>query len=185
MMSKTLKLAALAILSAASGLVCAQTTFNVTANIGQTCSATTAPVPFGTYDPISTNSGTGSDLLGTGTVTVTCTSNAGGSGGTAVTIGLNLGSNASGSTRRVKNVGTTADYLNYELYQPSLNGSAYDTCPATPNAVWGSSGSNLLQPAPSFWDGAAHALTVCGVMPKGQTGPAGNYQDTITVSLVF
>ena len=57
------------------------------------CTISTAALAFGSYDPVVTNAAT--NLDGTGTVTVACTK------GLTATVGLGLGSNASGSTRRM------------------------------------------------------------------------------------
>jgi Spore Coat Protein U domain. len=191
MKSNTFKLALLAILSAAAAGAQAAPTFLVSASVAQTCSATASPLAFGAYDPVGTNNATGSDLLGTTTVVVQCTKGSAGSdaaSGTKVAISLNNGLNGGGTARALKNTGNT-DVLSYELYLPSLGGTGeYDSCPATPNAVWGTTALTGLSPLTAFWTGAAHPLSVCGVVAKGQpaTGlSVGTYQDTITVTLTF
>jgi spore coat protein U domain-containing protein, fimbrial subunit CupE1/2/3/6 len=81
----------------------------VSATVTNNCTISTAALAFGSYDPVVANAS--SNLDGTGTVVVACTK------GATATIGLGLGGNASGSTRRMGDGGT--NYLTYELYQDS------------------------------------------------------------------
>src|SRR5438105_4264195 len=135
----------------------------VTASVANNCTITTAPLAFGSYDPVVTHAS--ANLDATGTVTVACTK------GAATTIGLNLGSNATGSTRRLFDGGS--NYLTYEIYQDSNR-----------TTVWGNSGGALLTPAaaPSK---AARNFTVYGRVSSNQDVPAGNYADTITATVNF
>jgi spore coat protein U-like protein len=135
---------------------------SVTATVSNNCTISTTTVAFGAYDPVVTNASAALD--GTGGVTIACTKSA------TSTIGLGLGSNASGSTRRMAN-GT--EYLTYELYQ--------ETGRAT---VWGNSGGGLYTPAaaPSF---APRTFTVYGRVAAGQDVPAGSYTDTVVASVNF
>jgi len=71
----------------------ATTNLGVSATVTNNCTISTAALAFGSYDPVVTHAAT--NLDGTGTVTVACTK------GVAPTVGLGLGSNASGSTRRM------------------------------------------------------------------------------------
>ena len=93
-------------LSAAS----TSTSLSVTASVNNNCTISTAALAFGAYDPVVTNAS--SPLDGTGTVTIACTK------GATTTIGLGLGSNASGSTRRMTD--GSGNYLTYEAYQDEL-----------------------------------------------------------------
>lgn len=145
----------------------AQATGNlsVTASVTQSCRVkTTSPVAFGSYDPLDTHSSTGSDLDGSGSVTVACTK------GYIPTIGLNLGLNASGSTRRMK-VGS--EYLTYELYKEVGRTN-----------VWGNSGADLFTPS-SAPGSTGTAYDVYGRVPKGQDAAAGSYTDTVTVTVNY
>lgn len=133
-----------------------QTTFQVTSNIPGTCSAVTATeLAFGDYD--------GGQNDQTGTITVTCTT------GTAYRIGLDNGANYSAPNRRMKH--GTADYLNYELYSDASRSSR-----------WGNDDSSDVHMSS---DGTAQSIDVYGRMPAGQSGPIGNYADTITVTVTF
>ena len=104
-------------------------------------------------------------LDGTGTVTIACTK------GATTTIGLGLGGNASGSTRRLTD--GSGNYLTYEAYQDSSHAT-----------VWGTSGAGLLTPAaaPSK---AARNFTVYGRIAGNQDVPAGSYTDTVTATVNF
>jgi spore coat protein U-like protein len=140
----------------------ATTNLSVTATISNNCTISTTTVAFGAYDPVVTNASTALD--GTGGVTIACTK------GAAPTIGLGLGSNASGGTRRMAN-GT--DYLTYELYKETGRTS-----------VWGNSGGDLFTPAaaPSK---EGRTFTVYGRVAAGQDLPAASYSDTVVATVNF
>src|SRR5688572_7521055 len=162
----------LAITAAAAALACsiapalaqsATTTLSVTATVAENCAIATTPVAFGAYDPVSTNSAAGVDRTGIGTVSVTCTKNAAG-----VTITLGLGSNASGSTRRMLG-GTSGELLTYELYHASATTpAAVCTFPGT--TVWGTAGGAIFTPTGTANWGAnsAKSFNVCGTVTKAQ-----------------
>ena len=92
----------------------------VSATVTNNCTISTTPLAFGAYDPVVANAS--ANLGGTGGVVVACTK------GASADIGLGLGANVSGTTRRMVSGGT--NYLNYELYKDS--GYA---------AVWGNAGA--------------------------------------------
>jgi spore coat protein U-like protein len=166
----------LGLAAAVSGMAIVAVGFNVsasaataTANLGvsatvtNNCTISTAALAFGSYDPVATNAST--DLDGTGTVTVACTK------GASSTVGLGLGSNASGSTRRMSD--GSSNFLTYELYSDSGR-----------TTVWGNSGAGLYSPgaAPSK---AARNFTVYGRVTSNQDVPAGNYADTVLATVNF
>lgn len=91
----------------------ASSSLSVSASVINNCTISANSLAFGSYDPIVANAST--PLNGTGTVTITCTK------GATTTIGLDLGSNYSGSTRRMVSGGT---YLTYEIYQDSCRASS-------------------------------------------------------------
>jgi spore coat protein U-like protein len=136
---------------------------SVTATVTNNCTISTATLAFGSYDPVQAHAST--DLDSTGTVTVACTK------GVAPTIGLGLGSNASGSTRRMSD--GSGNYLTYEVYKDSGH-----------TTVWGDAGAGLLSPvaAPSK---AARNFTVYGRVTSNQDVAAGNYADTVVASVNF
>lgn len=135
----------------------------VSATVTNNCTISTSPVAFGSYDPVVTHAST--DLDGSGTVTVACTK------GATSTVGLGLGSNASGSTRRMTDGAT--NYLSYELYQD-----------AGRTTVWGNAGAGLYNPgaAPSK---TARNFTVYGRVTSNQDVPAGSYNDTVVATVNF
>lgn len=141
----------------------ATATLNVSATVTNNCTISTTALAFGSYDPVAAHAST--NLDGTGTVIIACTR------GAAATIGLNTGSNASGSTRRMAN-GT--EYLTYEVYKENARTN-----------VWGNSGGALYDAgtAPSS---APQTFTVYGRVPAGQNGAiAGSYADMITATVNF
>jgi len=139
------------------------TSLSVTASVNNNCTISAAALAFGAYDPVVTNAS--SPLDGTGTVTIACTK------GATTTIGLGLGNNATGSTRRMTD--GSGNYLTYEAYQESSH-----------STVWGTSGAGLLTPAaaPSK---AARSFTVYGRIAGSQDIPAGSYADTVTATVNF
>ena len=79
----------------------------ITVTVSAACSVSTASLNFGAYDPVVTNAATPLDA--TGTVNVYCTA------GTPVTVLLDLGQHASGTTRRM--LSGAANFLSYEVYK--------------------------------------------------------------------
>lgn len=136
---------------------------SVTASVVRNCTISTLPVAFGPYDPVVANAT--ADLDATGSVSIACTK------GTPATIGLSLGANATGSTRRLSD---GADgFLTYELFKTSLR-----------TTVWGSSGTDLLDAgaAPSR---SSRAFTVYGRITAGQDATVGVYSDTVVATVNF
>jgi spore coat protein U-like protein len=135
----------------------------VSATVTNNCTISTVALAFGSYDPVVANAST--NLDGTGTVVVACTK------GSTATIGLGLGSNASGSVRRMTD--GSSNYLTYELYQDSGR-----------STIWGTAGAGLLSPAaaPSK---AARNFTVYGRVTSNQDVPAGSYNDTVVATVNF
>ncbi len=135
----------------------------VSASVAANCTVSTAPLAFGAYDPLVGNAS--ANLDGTGTITVACTK------GAASTIGLSLGNNATGGTRRMTD--GASNYLTYEMYQDSGR-----------STVWGNSGAALLTPATAT-SKTPRNFTVYGRIPGSQDIPAGNYTDTVTATVNF
>jgi spore coat protein U-like protein len=169
--NKNLGLAAtvsgMAIVAAVFGPVASAATatanLGVSATVTNNCTISTAALAFGSYDPVVAHAS--ANLDGTGTVTVACTK------GATATIGLGLGSNASGAVRRMKDAGT--NYITYELYGDSGR-----------STVWSTSGPGLLSTgaAPSK---AARNFTVYGRVSSNQDVPAGSYNDTVVATVNF
>jgi spore coat protein U-like protein len=152
--------AAAAQLSAAGS---ATATMSVSASVSNNCTISTTALSFGAYDPIVANDT--ANLDGTGSVTITCTK------GSTPTVGMNTGSNADGSTRRLAD--SSSNFIAYELFSDSQR-----------STVWGNSGTALFTPAttPSK---DARQYTVYGRIAGGQDVPAGSYSDSITATVNF
>jgi spore coat protein U domain-containing protein, fimbrial subunit CupE1/2/3/6 len=134
----------------------------VNATVNNTCTISTAPLAFGTYDPVVTHAA--AVLDGTGTVTIACTK------GAVTTIELGLGANASGAQRRMLIAG---EFLNYEIYSDSGR-----------TAVWGTGATDDLNvvAAPSK---APRSFTAYGRVAMGQDVTAGTYVDTVLATVNF
>ncbi len=135
----------------------------VTASISKNCVITTTPVTFGAYDPVVAHST--APLDGTGTVTVTCTK------GALAKIGLNDGSNAQGSVRRMRL--SAAAYLEYQIYKD-----------ASRTSVWGDGifDSMWVLPAPNR---NPRTYPVYGRVPANQDATVGSYSDTVVATVDF
>jgi spore coat protein U-like protein len=153
----------LAAFNAPATAATATANLNVSATVTNNCTISTAALAFGSYDPVVAHAS--ANLDGTGTVIVACTK------GATATIALGLGSNASGSVRRLKDAGT--NFITYEMYLDSGR-----------STVWGTSGANLLSTgaAPSK---TARNFTVYGRIPSNQDVPAGTYNDTVVATVNF
>lgn len=164
--SGTAALAAAALLQGSAAPTAAATaTANlaVTATVTNNCTIATAPVAFGSYDPVVTHAS--AHLESTGTVTVTCTR------GATATVALSAGNNAVGPTRNLKDLNN--NLLAYELFQDSGR-----------TAVWSDTPSGLL-PLGAAPSRAPRNFTVYGRVLAGQDVPAGNYGDTVVATVNF
>jgi len=149
--------------SALSGQTAASSSLTVNATVSKNCTITTAAVNFGAYDPISTNAT--APLDGVGIITVTCTK------GAEAKVGLGVGSNALGTTRRM--LGGTAAYLTYELYKDSSH-----------SAVWGDTSTTGLD-IPAAPDRNPRDFTVYGRVTQAQDATVGSYTDTVLATVNF
>jgi spore coat protein U-like protein len=139
-------------------------TFDVTAEVQETCAITAADLDFGTYIP------GGGDVPGSTTLEVLCTT------GTAFSVELDGGENGSINDRAMENGG---DLLLYNLYTT-----------ATFDDVWGDSGtgSTLSDTGTGLAAGEEKAFTVYGLLEDNaanQNAPAGLYIDTVTATVIF
>ena len=153
-------IAAVAQLGAAS----ASANLAASSSVANNCTISTAALAFGAYDPVVANAS--ANLDASGTVTIACTK------GATTTLELDLGSNASGSTRRLSDGAGTPSYLTYEIYSN-----------AGRTTVWGT-GADAVTPAaaPSK---AARNFTAYGRVPSNQDVPAGAYTDTVVATVNF
>jgi spore coat protein U-like protein len=162
-----LVLAGFAIVSIAAGRTLAGQTatssLTVTASVAKNCTISTAPVNFGAYDTVAANAT--APLDGIGTITVTCTK------GAVAKVGLNAGSNAQGTTRRMSQ--GAAAFLTYELYK--------DAAHAT---VWGDTADTALD-VPAAPNRNPRTFTAYGRVPAAQDATVGNYTDTVVATVNF
>jgi spore coat protein U domain-containing protein, fimbrial subunit CupE1/2/3/6 len=136
-------------------------TLTVTASVLGICTIDPAALAFGNYDStanvdVSTN------------ITVHCTQ------GSSYWIGLGLGSNATGSTRRMVNGG--ANFLTYELYRDNARTQIWDNADPAPTPPHSAAGN------PGF---AAYTTPVYGRIPAAQVVPIGGYADSVVMTVNF
>jgi spore coat protein U-like protein len=141
----------------------ATSSLTVTASVSKNCTISTAPVNFGAYDTVAANAT--APLDGIGTITVTCTK------GAVAKVGLNTGSNAQGTTRRMSQ--GAAAYLTYEIYK--------DTGHAT---IWGDTSDTALD-IPAAPNRNPRTFTAYGRVPAAQDATVGNYTDTVVATVNF
>ncbi|HEV8694388.1 MAG TPA: spore coat U domain-containing protein [Lysobacter sp.] len=144
--------------------------FNVTASVANSCKVTsTSDIAFGPYDPAVANFSTALDA--TGSVSVRCTR------GTAADVALNEGANKGGAStcaaplRRMSDGGT--ERLGYEIYLDAAHTTA-----------WGCDAAND-QPFTFAASNVPTTKTTYGSIPAGQDVAAGNFSDTVTVTVTF
>lgn len=153
----------------------AQTTtanMSVSAVVAGSCALNANPLSFSSYDAASTT-----DLQASTTVILSCTAGA----GSAISMGPGNNVSGTGATaQRRMRLGTSATYMNYNIYQPSA---------ATPGAAcayttaWGNgtTAGNALTTGVSA-DGTPRTYNVCATVPHGQTtATTGSYTDTVAV----
>ena len=142
--------------------------FKVTASVTNSCVVTsTSDINFGAYDPAVANNTTAA--TGAGWVKVRCTR------GTTPAVRLEQGANAAGGSTCLaptRQMASGANRLAYTLYSDSGR-----------TAPWGCDASNDVDY--TFLDLNPHQFDVYGSIPAGQDVPAGTYEDTVTVTVVF
>ena len=148
-------------MSAAAFAADATANLAVSANVVNTCTVADGTLSFGAYDPLS-----GTDHDSTGTFAVSCTN-----GGTAA-LKLGQGANAdTGSTDAapVRRMANGANMLSYQLYSEG-----------THTTVWeGATGVSYTG------TGASQDQTVYGRITAGQNAVAGNYADTVVITVTY
>ncbi len=144
----------------------------VSASIAGSCSVIANPLAFSVYDPLSAT-----PLNAQSSVVITCSTGAGAS--LAMGIGVNSTGTGASAQRRMR-IGTTANYVNYSVFQPSATTEAAACAYTTP---WGNgtTGGAVLaigtagSPTPRTYN-------VCGQIPAGQSSAIGTYADTVVVT---
>jgi spore coat protein U-like protein len=142
------------------------TTFQVTANVTNNCFIDSAStLAFGAYDPSSAT-----PLDGTSSVVVRCTNK------TPFTLSLNAGTTTGGNfTNRLMTDGT--DTLQYNLYTTAARTTVWGDGTGGTSTVPGT-GSGLSA-------GQSKTTTVFGRIPVQPNAVAGNYSDTVTVTITY
>jgi len=142
----------------------AQSSIEVSATVAGTCTLSTTPMNFGSYD-------SSNEATAVSTILVTCTN------GLEPEVHLDQGQNPlSGSTleapqRSMVSSTLPAGTLAYGIYQDQNN------------TVWGSDGTSQSFTPTS--NGADTGLTAYGKIPAGQNAPVGNYSDTVAVTVAY
>lgn len=154
--------------------------FTITARVQANCTSVLANSLTVDYDPIVANAAAGADLYGSSTLTMRCTP------GTVADITMSFSTNTNAGQRRVAN-GT--NFLAYTLYVPT-SGAPAATCASTvPTAQWkdvatGTAGTDFLRTT-AFANASVQTFNYCVYMPRGQSGPIGNYTDNVTATVNF
>lgn len=132
---------------------------SISATVAKACTVSASSLNFGNY--------MGSPLNSVAAITATCTN------GTAYQIGLDAGTAPGATVTHRSMIGPSSVLLNYNLYSDSSR-----------SVNWGNTlGTDTVGGTGS---GNAQALTVYGQIPSGQTTVvAGNYSDTVTVTLTY
>lgn len=155
-------LATLLTLPAIGSAQTATTNLTVSAVVQAACSIDAAALNFGTYNNPNV------DLDQNTTITVRCTQ------GASFWVGLGAGLNAA-ATRQMTD-GT--NFLGYELYRSAADRTA--------NTVWDNADPGAaLHVAAGLAGYQAYSVDLFGRIPANQWVPAGNYSDTVVMTVNF
>jgi spore coat protein U-like protein len=130
----------------------------VQATVTSACNVSTATLDFGSYVTGQTGNKDVAGSIGY----ASCT-------GVTFTLELGVGANASGTTRNMKNAGTSL--LRYELYQDTVRSKIFGTGTSGLSVTAATSGSGTVP--------------VQGRIFAGQSVPMGSYSDTVAITLSF
>lgn len=151
----------------------ASANLSVSATIPSVCRVSTSAVSFGSYDPIGVNALV--PLNASGAVTIACTK------GSTATVGLGPGANASGSARRMRDIGS--NLLTYELYKPSSADPGAPCLYGSP-VIWTNISGGLFVPGAAPGKNV-RSYSICAQVAAGQSLPAGGYDDIVLVTVNF
>ena len=132
-------------------------TVDVSLTVGSACSVTAEPLSFGTVTSFDLNIDASSPS------SVKCTPNA------SYTVALDYGVNAAATTQRKLKSTTSATFVNYSLFSDAARTSAWGGA----TAVTGT-GTGLDQP-----------MTIYGRVPVQTAVAAGDYKDTVTITVTY
>jgi spore coat protein U-like protein len=144
----------------------ASTSTSATATVSSTCNVSTSSLNFGTASFLTSN------IDATGSINAQCSS------GLPYSIGLDNGSNASGSQRRMKQ--GTSNFISYNLYTNSGRTSAWTTTTSASSCT-GGTGTCIT----ATGTGSTQSTTVYGRVPTQTSPPTGTYTDTVVVTVTF
>lgn len=135
--------------------------FTATAPVASQCTITTATdLEFGAVPGFIAANRDQTSMIG-----FSCTSR------TAWNVGLGDGLHAAGSTRRMRQ-GSSNRYVTYQLFRD-----------AGRSQRWGTTAG--VDTASGVGNGATQSIIVHGRVPGPQTAPAGDYHDTVTVTITY
>jgi spore coat protein U-like protein len=134
------------------------TTIHVSVTIAPSCTVVATPLAFGTYDFTRPDSATA-------TITLSCLADM------TVSVGLDAGLTGAAAPGTTRSMANGTGRLGYEIYQDSGH-----------TTVWGATGAAAERVVTS---NVPTNLTAFGLIPAGQTSPAGSYRDTVIVSVNF
>lgn len=132
-------------------------TVEVTLTVSAACSVTAEPLAFGTVSAFDAN------IDASSPTTVKCTP------GAPYTVALDNGLNHGGTTQRKLKSTTSATTVNYNLFTDSARSTA-----------WG--GATMLT---NTGNGSDQAATIYGRVPVQTAVGAGDYKDTVTVTVTY
>jgi spore coat protein U-like protein len=138
--------------------------FTASATVVSNCKTTTSDLNFGSVSSMAAG-----PITGTSTLNVQCTN------GTPYQIGLSNGLNSTGGTNRFMKSASTADLVRYDLYQNAARSIRW----GNNNAAGGDTLNNQTG------SGVYTPITIYGQAFPTATVTAGNYSDTVTVTLYY
>jgi spore coat protein U-like protein len=136
------------------------------ATILANCHLSTTPLNFGNASLLTSNVDAAATLI------VQCTNT------TPYSIGLNSGTNASGSQRRMLN--GASNYISYNLYTDAARSASWNTTISASNCTNGG-GTCVL----GTGTGSNQSVTVYGRVPPQVAPRVGTYSDTVIVTITF
>ncbi len=147
------------------------------AHAALSCTVSVGTLAFGTF--------TGTQSNSSATMTITCTRGIFDPLSLSYTAALSTGSSGTYSQRLLTRVGPPADTLNYNLYLTTVPG-------VLNTSVWGDGTGGTIQASgtinwPNFLNfSQTRTHTIAGAIAATSAVPsAGNYQDSITVTLIY
>jgi spore coat protein U-like protein len=149
-----------------TGNLTASSSTSATVTISSNCNISTTALNFGTTGLLASN------IDASGTISAQCNNTL------PYSIGLDNGSNASGSQRRMKQ--GSSNFVNYNLYTDTGRTSAWTTTTSTTSCT-GGTGTCVTNTG----TGASQNITVYGRVPSQSNPPQGTYSDTVLVTITF